>query len=434
MGRGGCCNGEEEDEVDYDPANKGPNEKRSCTDILCLLLLLIFCFIWFGVAIYAFSRGNPFQLIYPSNSEGEICGRADYLNEPNLLFFDLTRCIKISAAVAGFLATSGSKEYKMVDMSPTDTTCVNPETKVLYQNNEMCDPTMFNTACGNCTSDNCPQCVFHKFGPSVMDTWFQVYNFCGLFWLLFFFSAMGEMVLAGSFSGWYWTLDKDGPMENVGVMSSFYRTCRFHLGTLAFGSLILSFVRMIRVLLEWIEEKIKEHGAENPLMKCILCCCKCCFWCLEKFIRFINRNAYIMTAIYGYNFCSGARKSFMLITKNAARAFVLDKVADFVLFIGKVLIVAIVSAITFFLFSNQVTSALDIHLNYHFVPMIIIVLGTYAISSTFFSVYNMAVDTIFLCFLQDLEKHDGSPENPYFMNQDLMRILEIKEENKAEDL
>jgi len=714
MGRGGCCNGEEEDEVDYDPANKGPNVKRSCTDVLCLLLLVIFCFIWFGVAIYAFSRGNPFQLIYPSNSEGEICGRADYVDEPNLLFFDLTRCIKISAAVAGcatpqvcvkqcpdtywtysmgkkeglesfctdlssgeyvatsmrdlvkkrkcpayiipskpflgrcvptfgllratnetvkevqkmetstgekvdsddlrqgieylmkaidlqgrgkrfladlagawwllligfvfamlisfgwimllrlaskpviwisiilclaflisatvfswikyvelmndgddaveddiflppvvsslssyyynkytwfvlgivlgvitlviilvllflfkriqiaielieeaskavgempsilffpivpffaqflvllwflsvgmFLATSGGKEYKVVDMSPTDTTCVNPETKVLYQNNEMCDPSMFNSACGNCTRDDCPQCVFHKFGPSVIDTWFQVYNFFGLFWLLFFFSAMGEMVLAGSFSGWYWTLDKDGPMENVGVMSSFYRTCRFHLGTLAFGSLILSFVRMIRVLLEWIEEKIKEHGAENPLMKCILCCCKCCFWCLEKFIRFINRNAYIMTAIYGYNFCTGARKSFMLITKNAARAFVLDKVADFVLFIGKVLIVAIVSAITFFLFSNQVTSALDIHLNYHFVPMIIIVLGTYAISSTFFSVYNMAVDTIFLCFLQDLEKHDGSPENPYFMNQDLMRILEIKEENKAEDL
>ena len=45
---------------------------------------------------------------------------------------------------------------------------------------------------------------------------------------------LGEMVLAGSFSGWYWTLDKDGPMENVGVMSSFYRTCRFHLGNTMF--------------------------------------------------------------------------------------------------------------------------------------------------------------------------------------------------------
>jgi len=60
--------------------------------------------------------------------------------------------------------------------------------------------------------------------------------------------------------------------------------------------------------------------------------------------------------------------------------------------------------------------------------MAIIILGSYAIASTFFSVYSMAVDTIFLCFLQDLEKHDGSPDNPYFMNEDLMRILDIKEE------
>ena len=115
------------------------------------------------------------------------------------------------------------------------------------------------------------------------------------------------MVLAGSVSGWYWTLDKvdlinlltynylvslsiqSGPMENVGLLQSFYRVCRYHLGTLAFGSLILSFIRMVRVALEWIEDKIKEHGAENPLIKAVMCCCKCCLWCLEKFIRFINR-------------------------------------------------------------------------------------------------------------------------------------------------
>ena len=65
-----------------------------------------------------------------------------------------------------------------------------------------------------------------------------------------------------------------------------------------------------------------------------------------------------MTAIYGYNFCSGARKSFTLLAKNAVRAVVLDKVADFVLFMGKLLVVIIVTAATFALFSNQVTSTL----------------------------------------------------------------------------
>ena len=65
-----------------------------------------------------------------------------------------------------------------------------------------------------------------------------------------------------------------------------------------------------------------------------------------------------MTAIYGYNFCTGARKSFTLLAKNAVRAVVLDKVADFVLFMGKLLVVIIVTAATFALFSNQVTSTL----------------------------------------------------------------------------
>ena len=74
-----------------------------------------------------------------------------------------------------------------------------------------------------------------------------------------------------------------------------------------------------------------------------------------------------MTAIYGYNFCTGARKSFTLLANNAVRAVVLDKVADFVLFMGKLLVVIIVTAATFALFSNQVTSTLGkILIIFHF--------------------------------------------------------------------
>lgn len=35
----------------------------------------------------------------------------------------------------------------------------------------------------------------------------------------------------------------------------------------------------------------------------------------------------------------------------------------------------------------------------------------------------MAVDTLFLCFLQDIEVNDGTPEKPYFMSRDLKKIL-----------
>jgi hypothetical protein len=29
----------------------------------------------------------------------------------------------------------------------------------------------------------------------------------------------------------------------------------------------------------------------------------------------------------------------------------------------------------------------------------------------------MAVDTLFLCFLEDLERNDGTPERPYYMSK-----------------
>ena len=35
----------------------------------------------------------------------------------------------------------------------------------------------------------------------------------------------------------------------------------------------------------------------------------------------------------------------------------------------------------------------------------------------------MAVDTLFLCFLEDLERNDGTPEKPYYMSKNLRKIL-----------
>lgn len=40
-------------------------------------------------------------------------------------------------------------------------------------------------------------------------------------------------------------------------------------------------------------------AAQNPCARFLLCCLKCCFWCLEKFIKFLNRNAYIMVSSAG---------------------------------------------------------------------------------------------------------------------------------------
>merc|ERR1712008_298528 len=93
-------------------------------------------------------------------------------------------------------------------------------------------------------------------------------------------------------------------------------------------------------------------------------------YCLENFMKFLNRNAYIMTAVYGKNFCWSAKEAFKLLFRNLARVVVLDKVTDFLLLLGKLVIVGGVGVASFYVFSGrlQVTSSEIPQLNYYFVP------------------------------------------------------------------
>ncbi len=50
----------------------------------------------------------------------------------------------------------------------------------------------------------------------------QFYNIFGLLWGLFFLAALDEMVLAGVFASWYWTLDKS-KVPTFPLLASFYR-------------------------------------------------------------------------------------------------------------------------------------------------------------------------------------------------------------------
>lgn len=121
---------------------------------------------------------------------------------------------------------------------------------------------------------------------------------------------------------------------------------------------------------------------------------------LEKFMRFVNRNAYVVCAIRGTNFCESAREAFSLLLRNVVRVAVLDKVTDLLLFVGRLVIVSAIGLASFFVFTGQVNYVNEYlpPTNYYLVPVITTTVGAYFISGLFFSVYTMAIDTIFLCF------------------------------------
>eukprot|EP00092_Neocalanus_flemingeri_P054119 GFUD01063736.1.p1 GENE.GFUD01063736.1~~GFUD01063736.1.p1 ORF type:complete len:668 (+),score=70.01 GFUD01063736.1:50-2053(+) len=653
-----------ESETYYDPSYKGPNNKRSCTDVTCLLLLITFSLGWAGVAIYAFANGNPARLIHPSNSEGEICGKGNQTGKPNLLYFDLTWCAGLPAVVGGcpttqicveecprtywnsaqgkssdldpfcvpgtnmttemaqlveerscpayilpsksvlgrcvptfglvsieetgraeakmnaikkedgkflqakslregvgyvmdsvdtsgpferflsylpeywwiillsfilslilsiiwsvliklkvkpaiwiiivlspssflagtvlsilrysqtreqnpiqkdtysppdinsltsywnnkstwllcgivmgtitltililisclfkqinvaiklikeaskainsmksvliiplgkfvarvllifwfmtiaiFLATSGLHEYRVVDTCSSET-YINTATGKMFQVNDICDQNTFVEKTG------CPraQCVHHKFGHANLGTVMQVWNFFGMVWILMFIQSLGEMIMAGAFAEWYWKEGMRRCLSSAGVWSSLRRTCRYHLGTVALGSLV-----------PW------------------MCCRKNSFRCISR------SSSFIITAVHGNSFCGGRKTCSNLLSRNGKKLCYTQRVTTFILFTGKLFIVGLVAAAFFATSSSQVNNS-PVHIQqiYQIVPILTCILGSFAITSSLFSLYAMAVDTIYVCILEDLDKHDGSSRTPYCMNSDMVNILQLE--------
>uniref|UniRef100_A0A8C5D9J1 Choline transporter-like protein n=1 Tax=Gouania willdenowi TaxID=441366 RepID=A0A8C5D9J1_GOUWI len=339
---------------------------------------------------------------------------------PLVTFFLLAICTAFSAVTAVFLASSGNAVYKVTSV----------DDKCVYAN-ITCNPETFIQT--NVTNV-CPgsQCMFAFYGgETAYHRYILLLHLCNLFvfiWLTNFTIALGQCTLAGAFASYYWALNKPHDIPLCPLYASFSRAIRYHTGSLAFGSLILSVVQMIRIALDYLDHKLK--GSHNACARFMLCCLKCCFWCLECFIKFINRNGYIMIAIYGKNFCTSSKDAFFLLMRNVLRVAVLDRVTDFLLFLGKLLIAGSVGTLAFFFFSGElpVLQAEVPSLNYPWVPILTVIFGSYMIANGFFNVFTMCVDTLFLCFCEDLERNDGSSSRPYYMSPGLHKILRKQEE------
>lgn len=76
---------------------------------------------------------------------------------------------------------------------------------------------------------------------------------------------------------------------------------------------------MIRIIFEYYKNQLEKAGKENKLVKILLCATSYLLDCLERFIKFISKNAYIQIALTGKNFCAAAWNAFILILKNALR-------------------------------------------------------------------------------------------------------------------
>ncbi|XP_021343598.1 choline transporter-like protein 1 isoform X3 [Mizuhopecten yessoensis] len=240
------------------------------------------------------------------------------------------------------------------------------------------------------------------------------YHLIGLIWTSEFIIACQQLVISGAVATWYFARDKS--TVSCPLCKSISLLVFHHLGSVAFGAFIITMVKLPRMILMYLQKKFK--GSENQCAQYCLKCCICCLWCLEKCLKYLNQNAYTVVAIRGTNFCSSAKKAFLTLFNNALRVVAINSVGDFILMLGKIGVMAATAAVGIIWLKDKEG------LHYYPVPVLLTCVFAFFVAHCFLSIYEMVIDAIFLCFCEDVDMNDGSPERRYYASPSLHKYIE----------
>ena len=247
-------------------------------------------------------------------------------------------------------------------------------------------------------------CAGVKAVPSEATTWSVWYMLFGFLWLVTFLIACNEFVVIVSAITWYFSdktvPDDDGIPGDSDVSFGFKWSVRYHMGSLAFGSFILAVVWLIRIIFEYVGEKMIDATGNNGCTRCLIGCIRCCLDCFDRFIRYLNRNAFIYMALTGESFCSSALNAFILILKNAAKFAFVEGIADVFMFLAKFFISTSTTALSWLLMGVMT------NIDSPYLPLFVIFMLSYLIAPVFIVIDLAAVLHFQHCLHLGLEQID----------------------------
>uniref|UniRef100_A0A7E4UU58 Choline transporter-like protein n=1 Tax=Panagrellus redivivus TaxID=6233 RepID=A0A7E4UU58_PANRE len=261
-----------------------------------------------------------------------------------------------------------------------------------------------------------------RFELSQWQRYLAFYHFFALIWVTEFIFAAQRMIIAGAIACWYFARDRN----NMGspVCQSTLILFRYHLGSIAFGSIIITLVKLPRYICTYAYAKLS--ASESVLIKYVLGCIIALLACIEKCLRYLHHNAYTVIAISGSSFCPAAKTATNILLDNAVNVATINSVGDFVLFLAKAMVAVGIGIYSGYTFRSNPNVELWL------APTAICTVVAYFVASCFVSVYEMIIDTVFLCYAEEtaiVARSNGSQDYTDYEFRDFMNSTLKRERN-----
>lgn len=179
-----------------------------------------------------------------------------------------------------------------------------------------------------------PSCGTTSSCSSAKVTGLLIYSVFSYLWTS---QVIGNVALAtlsgGPYGCWYYFGPREsGQMPRHPALSAFARASTISLGSIAFGSLIVTILELIRLLLNVARNNASQQG--SPVEACLACCAEFFVGCIENLVEYFNRYAYIEIALYGKTYIKAAKDTFRLFRDRGIDTLVNDSLVGITLMFG----------------------------------------------------------------------------------------------------
>jgi len=185
----------------------------------------------------------------------------------------------------------------------------------------------------------------------------------------------------------------------------------FHIGSVAFASLVIGLVTGFRNTIRWLELKIAVKDGQTPnrcqrcCMSVMVCCLDCADCCLDK----ISQNGLVWTAIWGDSFLTACCSAFELMWHNLGKVAAFTYTQSFLIVIGKVMVslatTGLMGIIIINVYKNEISSII--------MPNFALLTMSYMIATMYMNVFESTIDVVFFCYLVDSSAFEEQPYRMY---------------------
>jgi hypothetical protein len=219
-----------------------------------------------------------------------------------------------------------------------------------------------------------------------------------IYWTVLFWNNFSDMVCAGTACHWYFK-------QNVGVIGTTIKVIIYHLGTVAFCSLILLPVTIVQLIFGWFYAMFTDDKP-NVIQKCMTKVCCCLIYPYQKFFNRTSEAGLAMAYFGSCNYCPSTKRNHYL---NRRVGDTIGNVS-FIGFIFKITGVIAIASLNYLLFNWLITNTdyFRTRVQNPMVPLFSIWIFGLVVAALFMSIYSTACDALLMCGLIDLD-HNKDP-------------------------